>query len=768
MKLLQGTARTAALFCFLLTIGGCTSLESDICANQANLPKETVEANGCAGDSFLSASNLRGTTYEGDDSARLWTGASTRTEPNINPSAINAPPASRAPVVGFMGTLRVEVPADQGVIAKDLSDVQLAGAPKFDPNETVTVNFSEASLQFFLQQLLGGALGVNYIAPPNLGGSITFRTEQPIPKSQVIQVVRDVLARNGLQMAFMNGVYQVATPDVITAMQAASASSRNADQATRVVRLQKGKAEDIIAFVRQLVPEEVTLSPANQGSAVIIRAAPTEIDKIGDLIAVADSGVGDDRVAIIPLRESAPDKMAIQLKEFYQSQLGQDGGVTVMPLENQQAILVGTKDGRVMEGLKRLVIQLDRDTGSDFSLRVIPLTYLGAEEIVPQLSAIFTGNDKQPVATTAEQGNGASSISSALSPLDGAAFQNAQAPSDGGSSSQGGDSGSQGASQQGDFAGSGSSPGGAGGAPINSGTQQSIRIVADERSNAVMIYSSYSLFKRVRDLLKMLDVQQAQVVIEATIAEVTLNDQLQRGVEAFLSSNNIVQASPQLAAIPTPSLEISSNPGGGVVSGRFGVGGATVDVILTALQSVTKVKVVSSPYLTVRDGKTARLVIGNQIPFTTSTISNNPGTGDATVTAQIEVKDTGVILEVTPRIRADNTAILAIKQSVSAVSEEVDTGELTPTINTREVNSEVIAQSGATILLAGLMEERVNKTDNGIPVLQDLALVGDLFKTKRDEARRQELIVMITPRVIRNSQQIENITRQLRGLMHIR
>jgi general secretion pathway protein D len=286
-----------------------------------------------------------------------------------------------------------------------------------------------------------------------------------------------------------------------------------------------------------------------------------------------------------------------------------------------------------------------------------------------------------------------------------------------------------------------------------------------------MVYSSYSLFKRINQLLKTLDVPQAQVVIEATVAEVTLNDVLSRGVEAYLSSNNILNATtPSRSGLPSgPSelLSAGSTKEGGVIGGRFGIAGASVDVIMKALQTVTTVKVVSSPYLTVRDGKTARLVIGDQIPFLRSTSTVN-GNGNGTVVEEVETRDTGVVLEVTPRIRPDNSTILTISQSVSNVKGEQTGSEVNPTISTRSVNSEVIAKSGSTILLAGLIKDSVKRTTTGVPVLQELAIVGDFFKQSSDEGRREELIVMITPRVIRNSAQIENITRELRGLLHIR
>ena len=275
-----------------------------------------------------------------------------------------------------------------------------------------------------------------------------------------------------------------------------------------------------------------------------------------------------------------------------------------------------------------------------------------------------------------------------------------------------------------------------------------------------MIYSSYTMYKIVRERLKVLDVPQAQVVIEAMVAEVTLGDDLSHGVEAFLTAQGLDVSS-------SASGTASSRTGGGFLRAQFGVPGAKADVILQALQNVTNVKIISTPYLTVVDGKKAKLVIGDQIPFSTVTQTAQL-TGTTTVTQQITVKDTGVVLEVTPRIRADNSVVLGINQSVSSAKNNDTVGGLTPTIATRSVQSDVIVQSGSTIMLAGLVQESTNLTESGIPVARSIPVIGDLFKQRVDKATRSELIVLITPRVIRRSIELENITRQMRGMTHIR
>jgi len=232
-------------------------------------------------------------------------------------------------------------------------------------------------------------------------------------------------------------------------------------------------------------------------------------------------------------------------------------------------------------------------------------------------------------------------------------------------------------------------------------------------------------------------------------------------VQWYLQNQNLTARS--------STAPVASDPAktGAFAHGSFTLGNVSVDVVLNALQEITTVKVISSPYLTVVDGKTARLVIGDQIPYSqtnqTSTI-----TGTVTVTQNIQTKDTGIILEVTPHIRSDNSALLTISQSVSKPQDSALTGNLTPVISTREVKSDIMVQSGRTILLAGLIQDRIDKQENSVPVVRTIPVLGDLFKQTTDKSTRVELILMITPRVIRRTSQIESITRLLRGQIKIR
>nr|WP_244977918.1 secretin N-terminal domain-containing protein [Aureimonas jatrophae] len=441
-----------------------------------------------------------------------------------------------------------------------------------------------------------------------------------------------------------------------------------------------------------------------------------------------------------------------------------------------------------MNGLRLLVQQLDRSTTDVSSLRVIPLTHLRAEEIAPQVSRVFGSGVETPAGSNRAEQRAAltdvkrSSPNSRLFPrarLPGAgegplsdgdldtgtgttlapppAIGVSPGPSGvvqgdgttGGRVAAGQDvEAGEGAAIQGGGVSQGTTP------QVAQPTAGEIRIVPDTRTNTLLVYSSYRIYNQIREIVQALDVPEAQVVIEATVIEVGLNDRLERGVQFFLESNGIGAGS------GIPSAVSPTN--GGIVGFSGTIGNISVNAVLTALREVTNVKVVSSPYLTVLNKRTARLVIGDQIPFATATQSSN-NLGNITVTREIQVVDTGVVMEITPQIHANNSVDLQISQSVSTPVGSSQSQDLTPTIATRDLQSQILVQSGRTVLLGGLIQDRVENSRTDVPVAADLPVIGNLFRQKTKEARRNELLVLITPRVTRTSNELENITRLLRS-----
>jgi general secretion pathway protein D len=192
------------------------------------------------------------------------------------------------------------------------------------------------------------------------------------------------------------------------------------------------------------------------------------------------------------------------------------------------------------------------------------------------------------------------------------------------------------------------------------------------------------------------------------------------------------------------------------------IGGISAKVVRDALQAATNVKIISSPYLTVLDGRAARLSVGDQIPYLVQSTSANQS-GETTTTNQIDIRDVGIILEVTPNIKSDNSVMLNVKQEVSSTKSAGTGDTLTPVISQRAIKSDVVVSSGKTVLLGGLIQDRSEKVTSAVPGVSKIPAFGDLFKQTNRVKERTELLVMITPRVVRSSLQLDGITRLLRA-----
>ncbi|WP_166652708.1 type II secretion system secretin GspD [Pelagimonas phthalicica] len=279
------------------------------------------------------------------------------------------------------------------------------------------------------------------------------------------------------------------------------------------------------------------------------------------------------------------------------------------------------------------------------------------------------------------------------------------------------------------------------------------RIVADDTKNAIIVWGNDPEQESFSRLIQTLDTVPVQVLLEATIAEVSLNDELNFGLRWFFENGNF-------------KTTFSDAANGAVASTFPGLSllfqGPSAGVALNALASVTDVNVVSSPSLLVLDNQEAKLQIGDEVPIATQQVRETSD-ANAPVVNTISFRDTGIILSVKPRVSSSGQVILDIEQEVSSVSNTTTSGIDSPTISTRKIETNVVVLDGQTIALGGLIEESRNKTNSKVPGLGDTPGIGALFRSRKDTVGKTELLVLITPRVIRDGTESNSITAELRG-----
>lgn len=321
--------------------------------------------------------------------------------------------------------------------------------------------------------------------------------------------------------------------------------------------------------------------------------------------------------------------------------------------------------------------------------------------------------------------------------------------------------------------------GGGGAKPGANAILQNVRITADVTNNAVLVYANQDAQRIVEQTIRQIDRPQRQIAIEATIAEVTLNNQLNYGVQFFLASqkgsiSNTISGISNSATIGSNTEPTSNavNAAAGALLGRalpgfnFLIGSENSPrVVLDALHNVTDVKVLSNPSLVVLDNQAATLQVGDQVPFSTGTATVL--TANNTVVNTIDYKNTGIILRVLPRANANGNVVLDIEQEISSVAAG-SANSLTPTISQRRVKSSIAVTSGQTVLLAGLISETENRQRQGIPILDSIPGMGDAFSHQTNTRARTELILFIRPTVIKDGVDAHVIAEEMRTKMNSR
>jgi general secretion pathway protein D len=284
-----------------------------------------------------------------------------------------------------------------------------------------------------------------------------------------------------------------------------------------------------------------------------------------------------------------------------------------------------------------------------------------------------------------------------------------------------------------------------------------IKIVADDSKNAILMEATLADYRRIMKVIATLDVVPNQVLIDATIAEITLNDDLKFGVRWSLQGK----------AASYSFTDDASGALGSVFPGfSYALKAANIAASLNALNAITEVNVVSSPSLTVAANKTAMLQVGDQVPITTQSAINTVVTGGPVVNS-VSYRDTGVILSITPRINKSGRVLLDIEQEVSSVVPTTSSDINSPTIRQRRVRTTVMLNDGEGLALGGMIQTNKSVSKTQIPIIGDLPGLGNAFKQKDNQIAKTELIIIITPHVIRNLEEARAVTDEFRRELSI-
>jgi len=699
----------------------------------------------------------------------------------------------------------------QGAEVTDIAEVR---PPPASSGNGYDLNFESAPVATVAKVVLGDIMQTGYTIDPRVQGTVSLVSVRPVPKSDILFVLENALRISGVALIRDTAGYRL-TPvgDAIGAGHVDSAGNTEPGYGVSVVPLQYVSAQTLLKLMDSFATKPgVVRADTGRNLLLIQGTGPERRTAVETAMSFDVDWMRGQSIGIFPIANSGPEPLIVELEKIVDS--GENGLnanlIKLQPVARLNAIMVVSKKPALLRTVENLIKRLDRSDTTRTSVHVYKIKYGEAKQIARVLTDMFgggssngglldspdnqiapgsgtsaSGGDRSSFGNNTSGGGGIGAGNSSSQP--GAGFGSRLGTAFGGPQTGGANGGNLGQLDK------GNGPG-AGGQPL----LQNVRITPDVVNNTLLIYADQGNYKVIESALRQVDQPQLQVSIDATIAEVDLTDELQFGVQSYLTShalglrpdqgsilNSTATTSPAAAAAATASTAATTTTG--TVATTAGAAGTAVNsfisqafpgfnflvgqqaqpaLILSALHNVTAVKVLSNPSLVVVNNQSATLQVGNQVPVSTGSASvlNAATASSNTIVNTVDYRNTGIILHVSPRVSADGNVRLEIEQEISNVvpSSNASTA-LTPTISERKVKSSISIANGQTVLLAGLIQDQKNESKSGIPLLDELQGIGNAFATQDNTKTRTELIIFIRPQIIRDSMDAHNVAEELRS-----
>jgi general secretion pathway protein D len=681
-----------------------------------------------------------------------------------------------------------------------ISDVPDARVQRTTSGGGYDLNFENTPIATVAKVVLGDILNTGYTIDPRVQGTVSLVSVRPVAKSDIIFVLESALRLSGVVLVRDPSGYRM-TPlgDAVGSGRVdAATASPEPGYGVSIVPLQYVSAQTILKLLDSFATKPGSVRADTTRNLLLIQGTGSERQSAVETVMSFDvDWMRGQSVGIYPLANSAPEPIIAELEKIMDSG---DSGLSQNVIKLQaigrlNAILVVSRKPALLQTAATWIRRLDRGDMARNSVHVYHIRYGEARQMARVLTDMFIGGSQSSLDSADNElapGSGASATSSvadrlSLNTNNGSAGSNSQS-STGSFAARFQSATGSGTSGFGQSAQTSQTAGGpqsaAGGALDNRATggngqplMQGVRITPDAVNNTLLIYADQGNYRIIESTLQQIDRPQLQVAIDATIAEVTLTNELSYGVQAFLTSKNLGlkpdQGSilnTQSTAAPSTTTTTVNNVATTVTNAfinrafpgfNFLIGSeAQPSAILDALHTVTSVKVLSNPSLVVINNQVATLQVGDVVPVSTG--SATVLTTNNTVVNTIDYRNTGIILRVSPRINVNGNVRLDVEQEISNVSPQT-AASLTPTVSERRVKSSISVASGQTVLLAGLISEQQNGTRNGIPLLDEIQGLGDAFSHQDKKGTRTELIIFIRPQIIRDGSDAHHVAEELRS-----
>jgi general secretion pathway protein D len=660
----------------------------------------------------------------------------------------------------------------------------------------VEFNFDNADISSVAKTLLGDVLQSNYVVDPRVQGNVTLASVGPIPRKDVLPVFESVLRMQNAAVVRDGNLVKIVPLPEASGSGNINVNSAQPGYGVSIVPLHYTSATTVTRIAESFLtrPGAIRADPA--GNILLIQGTTAERQAALEMVANFDvEWMQNQSVGLYPLKSTDPDTMIKELERVFETGDGGrgQGVIQFQPITRMNAVMAVAKSAKVLERATQWIQRLDRLDANATTVRTYRLKYGISTQVAKVLNDLFFGKSTATNSAASQVAPGTNAAKSRIDSLDGDSNSN----NTNGQSAIGQTTASTGTSTGSStsnpiatafesFANKGAadddknSKDSSGGSSSRS-VLQNVRISADSSNNSIVIYSNEDDYRLIEDAVRELDRPPLQVSIEATVAEVTLTNDLNYGVQYYLSSHDVglghnngsaslltapaaattttsdttTSAITSAASTAQSALLSSVGPGFNLLLGSD----SSPRAIINALSTITTVKVLSSPSLVVLDNQPALLQVGDEVPITTS--SATLLTTTSTVVNSISMVNTGVILKVLPHVHANGSVQLEIEQEISNVVNPSQP-TLTPTISQRRVHSTVAMTSGQTVMLGGLISDSDDSTKSGIPGLNQIQYLGDLFGNTTKSKTRQEIVIFIKPQLIRNGVDARDVAEEFR------
>jgi general secretion pathway protein D len=624
-----------------------------------------------------------------------------------------------------------------GVVApKGAAPKQPVTFPKGEERQKIVLNFDKADIAEVTQQIFAQYLGLNYVLDPTLKIPLSFYMEGTYNREELLRFISEVYWAHGIDVVERNGIYYIQPFNRTTAARARLLrpeeirSDSGLKPGLCVYRLQYLTADRAQNIIRTLLSPNRPLIADPVTNTLIFVDAMDNIRTIVDILHTMDTNILKDMgIEVIQLQHLSPkevadafDKVIQKINPAYKDMISRN--LVVFPLERVSSLMVISSDPYLLKTAKEWIKSLDvegRDSGEQFYVYFVKNGL--AKNIVSILKELFTGKKEtaQHLPQKAVSAEEKSSPPGKAGPTT-TTEQQAQTTTTGGVSS------------------------------VGVKLTGEVSIIADETNNAIIIKATPMDYEKIKRVIEEIDILPRAVLIEMLIAEITLNDETQYGVEWFLKNKgmNIGGKKGTYSLVQNYGTQFNKNFDLGTATSQgisffWGTLRGDIASLVNLLSSFTHFNVLSAPTLLATDNQKASITVGGKTPIISQQSVETTGT---TLINTVQYVDTGIILNVTPHINAGGIVRMEVEQTIRDAVKNTVSGIDSPAFTERKITTNLLAKDGTTVVIGGIIQEKSNTSRSGVPLLSKIPYVGSAFSSTDKSKERTELLVAITPHVI--------------------